>query len=317
MSAEHGKSIRDALPVTGLLLLCFLWSLESLRSDLLPAQFATGLPPFEREAMHLGSLAIVGWLMAGVVRAAWPRGRQIWDSMLIGLGLFVVPSLLAEAARNQIPDLTRVALYSLAPVFAVAFEPYLGRLTESQSKGGLLAALGCVIGTLGIFPLIIPRTWEGAAGFLAMILAVACVSATNCWAVRFVCDMPPKSGAAIASIACATAAALLAGVSAYSERPMWTHDLVGPEVAWTTAVELPALVLLFWLMRRMSAVRMTTRFVVAPLIVNVVGLIVLRPSLRIRAGLSILLIAISAGWLLASHEDEKEPDALPLDLKQS
>jgi hypothetical protein len=70
-------------------------------------------------------------------------------------------------------------------------------------------------------------------------------------------------------------------------------------------------------MRRMSAVRMTTRFVVAPLIVNVVGLIVLRPSLRIRAGLSILLIAISAGWLLASHEDEKEPDALPLDLKQS
>ena len=52
---------------------------------------------------------------------------------------------------------------------------------------------------------------------------------------------------------------------------------------WTAAVELPALVLLFWLMRRMSAVRMTTRFVVTPLIVNMVGPIVLRPSMR-RAG---------------------------------
>ena len=79
MSAEHRKAIRDALPVTGLLLLCFLWSLESLRSDLLPAQFAADLPPFEREAMHLGALAGVAWLMAAAQRAPWPRGRQIWD----------------------------------------------------------------------------------------------------------------------------------------------------------------------------------------------------------------------------------------------
>lgn len=317
MSAERGKGIRDALPVIGLLLLCFLWSLESLRSDLLPAQFAAGLPPFEREAMHLSALAVVAWLMAGVQRAPWPRGRQIWDSILIGLGLFVVPALLGEAAKNEIPDLTRVALYSLAPVFAVAFEPYLGRLTESQSKGGLLAALGCVFGTLGVFPLAIPSTWEGAGGFLAIILAVACISATNCWAVRFICETPPQSGAPIASVASAIAAAILAGVSLISEHPVWNNWVVGPEVAWTTAVELPALVLLFWLMRRMSAVRMTTRFVVTPLIVNVVGLIVLRPSMRVRAGLSILLIAVSAGWLLASHEEDKEPDAIPLDLKQS
>ena len=317
MSAEHRKAIRDALPVTGLLLLCFLWSLESLRSDLLPSQFATGLPPFEREAMHLGSLAVVGWLMAGVQRAPWPSGRQIWDSMLIGLGLFVVPALLGEVAKDEIPDLTRVALYSLAPVFAVAFEPYLGRLTESQSKGGLLAALGCVIGTLGVFPLLIPRTWEGAGSFMALILAVACVAATNCWAVRFLCDAPKKSGAAIASIAGATGAAIFAGVSLLIEHPIWGHEVVGPEIAWTTAVQLPALVLLFWLMRRMSAVRMTTRFVVTPLIINVVALIVLRPSMRVRAGLSILLIAISAGWLLSSHEDEKEPDALPLNLKRN
>jgi drug/metabolite transporter (DMT)-like permease len=93
--------------------------------------------------------------------------------------------------------------------------------------------------------------------------------------------------------------------------------LVGPEIAWTTAVELPALLVLFWLMRRMSAVRMTTRFVVAPLIVNIVGFLVLRPSLRFRAGLGILLIAISAGWLLVAREEEEEPDPLPLNLKQS
>jgi drug/metabolite transporter (DMT)-like permease len=317
MKDGHGKGIRDAIPVTGLLLLCFLWSLGSLRSDLLPSQFAAGLPPLEREALHLGALAVVGWLLAGVFHAPWPSGRQIWDSMLLGLGMFVVPALLGEAAKSEIPDLTRVALYSLAPVFAVAFEPYLGRLTESQSKGGLLAALGCVIGTLGVFPLMIPRTWEGAGGFFAIILAVASVAATNCWAVRFISELPAKAGAPAASIAGVTAAVILAGASLIGERPVFSHEMVGPEIAWTTSVELPALLLLFWLMRRMSAVRMTTRFVVTPLIVNVVGLIALRPSMRIRAGLGIALIAISAGWLLASHEEESPADALPLNLNRS
>ncbi len=317
MNEAQSKGIREAIPVTGLLLLCFLWSLGSLRSDLLPTQFAAGLPPLEREALHLGALAIVGWLLAGVFRAPWPRGRQIWDAMLLGLGMFVVPALLGEAAKSEIPDLTRVALYSLAPVFAVAFEPYLGRLTELQSKGGLLAALGCVLGTLGVFPLMIPRTWEGAGSFFAVILAVASVAATNCWAVRFISELPPKSGAPVASIAGASAGIMLAVASFIGERPVWTHELIGPEIAWTTSVELPGFLLLFWLLRRMSAVRMTTRFVVTPLIVNIVGLIVLRPSMRLRAGLGILLIAISAGWLLASHEDDSAPDALPLNLHQS
>ena len=303
--------------MTGLLLLCFLWSLGSLRSDLLPTQFAAGLPPLEREAIHLAALAVVGWLLAGVFHAPWPRGRQIWDSVLVGLGMFVVPALLGEAAKNEIPDLTRVALYSLAPVFAVAFEPYLGRLTESQSKGSLLAALGCVIGTLAVFPLMIPRTWEGAGSFFAIILAVASVAATNCWAVRFMWELPLKSGAPVASIAGASAGAMLVAASFIGEKPVWSHAVVGPEVAWTTSVELPALLLLFWLLRRMSAVRMTTRFVVTPLIVNIVGLIVLRPSMRVRAALGILLIAISVGWLLASREEENPPDALPLKLNQS
>ncbi len=317
MKEEQSKGIRDALPVTGLLLLCFLWSLGSLRTDLLPAQFAADLPPLEREALHLVALGVVGWLLAGVFHAKWPSGRQIWDAMLLGVGMFAVPSLMGEVAKSEIPDLTRVALYSLAPVFAVAFEPYLGRLSESQVKGGLLAALGCVIGTLAVFPLMIPRTWEGAAGFFAIILAVASVSATNCWAVRFISELPLRSGAPVASIAGISSAAIVAAASYVGERPVWSHALVGPEIAWTTSVELPAMLLLFWLMRRMSAVRMTTRFVVAPLIVNIVGLIVPRPSMRLRAGLGILLIAISAGWLLVSHEEESTPDGLPLNLHQN
>jgi len=317
MKVENRKGIRDAIPVTGLLLLCFLWSMGSLRTDLMPGVLASDLPPFEREALRMGVLGLFAWLLAASLGAQWPKGRQIWDAVLIGLGLFVVPALLGEASKDEIPDLTRVALYSLTPVFAVAFEPYLGRLTESQTKGGLLAALGCVIGTLGVFPLLIPRTWQGAAGFFAIVLAVACVAATNCLAVRALSEMPPKSGAPMASIAGAVSAVVLGAASLVSEQQNWSHPVLGAEIAWATAVELPEFLLLFWLMRRMSAVRMTTRFVVTPLIVNVVGFFVLRPSMRIRAGLGILLLAVSAGWLLSAREEESEPTGFPLNLNQN
>jgi hypothetical protein len=215
------------------------------------------------------------------------------------------------------PDLTRVALFSLAPVFAVTFEPYLGRMTESQSKGGLLAALGCIIGTVGVFPLEIPRNFPAAGAFFGTILSVACIAAANCWAVRCVSNLPRGSGAAIAAIAGFAAAAVLAIASAAGERGAWGRTAIGPELAWSAVIELPALLLLFWLLRRMSAVRMTTRFVVAPLIVNIVGLIALRPTVTLRSGLGLLLIGISAGWLLTAHEDQGEAIPLPLKLNRS
>jgi drug/metabolite transporter (DMT)-like permease len=315
MSALHRKWTKDAGPVAALLLLCFLWSVDSLRSDFAPGAMA-GMPPFSREGLHLSVFALVAAALALLRRAAWPKGRQVWDSVLIGLGLFVPPALLSVFPDDTMPDLTRVVLFSLAPVFAVVFEPYLGRLAEPQSKWGLMAALGCVIGTLGVFPLYIPRNLPSAAAFFGVIVAVACIAAANCWAVRCVSSLPRGSGTTVAAIAAFAAAAVLIVAGALGERRAWRLPSLAPELVWSAVIELPALLLLFWLMRRMSAVRMTTRFVVAPLIVNVLGLLALRPMLTLRAGLGLLLTAIGAGWLLSAREDDGELSPLPLKLNQ-
>ena len=102
-----------------LLLLCFLWSLGSLRSDLLPARFAAGSSPLERQALtwrHLLSLLALQAVVACTV-AAWDGNLGLRS--ILGLGLFVVPALLVESARAKFPISTRVALFSLVPVFAV------------------------------------------------------------------------------------------------------------------------------------------------------------------------------------------------------
>ena len=113
---------------------------------------------------------------------------------------------------------------------------------------------------------------------------------------------------AIMSGAAAVGFALTSG---FAEHPVWSWMVFSGELKCWAAIEWPALLLLFWLMRRMSAVQMTTRFLLAPLITNLIGLVLLRPTVSFRAGLGLVLIAGGAGWLLFSEESESERDSLP------
>ena len=301
--------------VAALLLLCLLWSLGSLRGDLIPS---TGLDQglrsgLVRQAIPFAMLAIGAALFAAARREVWPRGREFVACALIGLSLFVAPTVMVYLARIWISDLTRVALFSIVPVFAVIFEPYIATGLEVRVKGGLAAALVAVVGTLFVFPLDLPQSVAAAIAFCGVLLAAACVSAANCWAVR-VANRPDTCIAPFAAIAGVAAALGIVAFGAMLRDAAFGGRAMGMEIAWSAAVELPALVLLFWLMRRMTATRMTTRFLLAPLIANLIGLIFLRPAVNVREGLGLLLIALGAGWLLFGREGEPDADGSSLHL---
>ena len=299
-----------------LILLCFLWSLGSLRSDLLRNLTLHPLPPMEKQAVPFALLAVTAALFALIRRTDWPGGRRLLPPILVGLGLFVAPAVLVSLSRAWVPELMRVALFSLAPVFAIVLEPYIGHVAGTQRRGRLPAALAAVVGTLCIFPLEIPRSPAAGVAFGTVILAVACVAAANCQAVRVVIRTPGKPVAPLAAIAGATAAVGLVAASVLMEQPFLTWSALAPELVWSAVIELPGLLLLFWLMRRMSAARMTTRFVLAPLITLLIGLVLLRPSLTLRTWLGMLLIGAGVGWLLLAAEVEPEESALPLNLNR-
>ena len=294
----------------GFLLLCLLWAADSLRADLFsPA--ADALPPLERQALQFAVPAIAATLTAVLRKAGWPRGRQLVQCILASLGLFVVPALLVHFSREWISELTRVALFSLVPVFALIFEPYIGRGSEALSESRLVAALVAMAGTLCVFPVEMPGSIASGGAFCAVIAAAACIGAANSGAVVLAADLPGGSLAAMAAIMCGAGAAGFALASAVTEHAIWSWNVAGPGLVWSAAVEWPSLLLLFWLMHRMSAVQMTTRFLLAPLIANLISLILLRPTVNLRAALGLLLIASGTGWLLFKRESEEEHDSVP------
>jgi drug/metabolite transporter (DMT)-like permease len=315
MIAKRGDNPRFRA-IAGLLILCFLWSVASLRSDLFSGLAPAKLPPIQRQGLPLALLAIAAALFSLMRREQWPKGPRLVASILVGLGLFVAPAISFLIAKEWLGNLTQVALFSITPVFGVVFEPYIGsRDLNPQARGSLLAALAAVVGTLCVIPAGPPNSIETAGGYCVILLAAAAVAAANCVAVNTAIELKRNPLAPMAAIAALTAVAGLGPLSALTEPPLLRLRALGPELAWSAVAELPELLLLFWLMRRMSAVRMTTRFILTPLLASLIGLVLLRPSVGLRAGAGLLLMAAGATWLLLAPKSSA-PGTLPLGLQK-
>jgi len=303
----------NIVPAGALMLLCLLWAVASLRSDLLPGSLPqSDSSPLVNQASILAVFAIVAAATAFLRKANWPRGRSLLGAALIGVGLLALPAFLVELAKGLVDNSTRVALFSLVPVFAVVLEPYLGSASQTPQRGGLAAALVAVAGTALIFPLDLPRASASAAAFGGVMIAVASVAAANCTAVKIAQSQTTLSLFGFASIAAGSAAILLTIAGLSIEPHAWPVAHIN---AWAIP-DLLALVLLFWLLRRMSAVRMTTRFLIAPLMANLIALTFLRPGVQFRAWLGLLLIALGSGWLLLPPAGEPEQAGSPLSIHQ-
>ena len=292
------------------MLLCLLWAVASLRSDLLPGSIPeANSSPLLNQASILALFAIIAAATAFVRKANWPRGRSLLGAVLIGVGLLALPALLRQFAKGHVDDSTRVALFSLVPVFAVVLEPYLGSASQSPQRGGLAAALVAVAGTVLIFPLDLPRTPASRPRILRHHRRGRLCRRRQLHRSKdrtepnelYPCPVSPRSPPDQPQ-SCSPLPACRIGPRAWS---------VAHIDAWVIP-DLLALALLFWLLRRMSAVRMTTRFLIAPLMANLIALAFLRPGVQPRAWLGLLLIALASGWLLFAPEDEPEKTGSPL-----
>ena len=266
-------------PVTGLMGLCLLWAAGLLRADLLPATGAgLRVAPQTLEALLLGLFAILAGGAGLARRARWPRGRALGAAAGAGVGIFVVPAVLTTLSKGVIDDATRVALFAL-------------------------------VGTLLVCPVEIPQTAVAGLGFCGMVVAAAAVAAGNCVGVAR-CREGEVSWLGFGAAAAGVAAVLTAAAGLAAGRV----DANAVRLDAWVAADLTALVLLFWLMPRMSAVRMSTRFVIAPLLANLIGLAFLRPGVQWRGWLGLALIAAGSGWLLLAPEVRPEESTLKLDL---
>ena len=309
-------------PIAGLLLLSLLWALESLRSDLFPHSFASAAPSHEtslgNETATFLLLAIAAVLFSAIRGARWPRGRHLLSAIAVGLGLFAIPAVLVSLATAWVSATTRVAIFSLVPVFAVVLSPHLGPHVDADAEPstmpGLIGALAAVAGTLCIFPLQLPNSIPSTAAIAALLFAALSLAAANCHAVHLARTAQTGSLAPLAAIASSSAATALVAASLLIEPTSRSLSAFLPQPLWPALLPLPALLILFWLMPRMTATRMTTRFVLAPFMAVAIGIALEQPSVGLRIWIGLLLVAAGAGWLLFAPAEMPDADSLSINL---
>jgi drug/metabolite transporter (DMT)-like permease len=217
--------------------------------------------------------------------------------------------MFAAAAQGRVSQLERVAIFSLTPVFAIVLEPHLGNARQPAASS-LVAALAAVAGALCIFPLDLPGTPAAAIAVLAMVLAAACAATGNCLAVRIASSSAAGSLALGAALASGSAAFVFAVASVITEHAQWQFMPKTVPLAWMFFIDLPALMLLFWLLRHMSAARMTMRFILAPLLTILAGIALEQPAITTRMILGIVLMTAGALWLLLAPVEDIERSAI-------
>src|SRR5215469_2634794 len=290
----------------GLLLLSALWAIASLRTDLLPHFGADTLSPAQGQAVLFSVFAAVAASIAVARRIEFPRGRRAWACAGIGLGLFVVPAALAAYAQDWVSTLDRVAVFSLTPVFAVVLEPYLQGSEPRQGK----AALAAVAGILCLLRLDIPGSFRAGVALCMLLAAAFGIAATNCFAVRLALNLAGHSSLPMAAQAGAVSAACFAVAVAFGPRTEWHWSAMPFQLLGLVVIDLPALFLLFWLMRRLAASRITARFLFGPLFTILAGIALEPTSLPVRAWLGIALLAGGAGWLAFAPAEKGEVEEL-------
>jgi EamA domain-containing membrane protein RarD len=162
-----------------------------------------------------------------------------------------------------------------------------------------------------------PQSPQATLAFASILLAVASISAANCLAeatAGHAKSQPPAAFATTTAIAAITAAISFVLLSALFEQVPWTAVLQQvrtsgvipylPSLLWSALIELPALVLFFWLVPRLSAIRLSTRYLLAPLLSILVGTALLRAQQQIqpRTWIGLALMAVSVAWLLSAPE---------------
>lgn len=292
-----------------LLLLSLLWALDGLGPDLLPGLRHAPIPAMERQAITYALMGILAALYGGTQRARLPARRTAVSWAGIGLLLFAAPALMAAFSQGWVSQLEKVAIFSLVPVFAVVLEPHIGN-SPQRSNGGLIASLAAVAGALCIFPLDLPGTPGAAVAVLAVVLAAAFAASGNCAAVHLADSNSSGTMAFCAACACGTAALVFAVASLCTEhqqRPLLPN---ATQLAWLVIIDLPALMLLFWLLRKMSAVRMTTRFILAPLLTILAGIALEQPAITTRMILGVALMAAGVVWLIFAPDEVNDRGAI-------
>jgi hypothetical protein len=266
-------------------------------SWVIPRGTTDELPPLEQQSLIFGVMGIIAFLLAG--RTGWSRSLWLRYVRLgaAAVGLFGVPAVVAEYARSSVPSISRSALFAAVPVvvvLGVAASDTTGR-EEHGARRFLMPALAGWGGLLLLLPLGFSGTVRGWVMLAIVCAAVVVAGLASVWLYRLLRRLAFAESVAVVGI---SNAVFLLVWSAACEEILWRGSSLVSVASISSLVDVVEVLLIIWLLREMSPVRFSARYLVIPLLLVLEGYVVMRPEWTVRMGFGTALLAVGAGALL-------------------
>src|SRR5277367_6134782 len=284
----------------GFAVLCVL----AASSWVIPQNSPSVVPSLEEQGILFSLIGFVALLIS--LRGGWRRQRlsEYWRFVLGSLGFFGVPLVVAEYA-GSVTAITRSALFALAPVVVVIVVA-AGDMSAVEERGARRFLVPALIGAGGLF-LLLPLEISGSLRGRLMVglvgVAVVLVGMTSGWLHRLLGEIRWVEGIALAGL---MNGLFLFVCSAFLEGMVWHWTNFGLLESISLLVDGIEVLLIVWLLREMTPVRFSARYLVIPLLTVLESFVVERPDVTLRIVCGTALLAVGAAALLFWKAGDEE-----------
>ena len=273
------------------------------------APYAPAWPTLLRLSLHDTIVAIIFGAVATGTKARFPKA--VWHLLAFwGAVLFAAPAVVMAGAGGSVSSLTVTMLFALIPaVTTVGVARRQQALKDQEAMPGLLPALTGVSGLALMLPLAWPFTWYGVVW---LFLLTGCMVAAAMAGIRLhdlLRSLPLLWPAVIAAAASAVLA--MVGWAGFQPEPVdWQVRSFALELAWSVVIDAPLTLLLLLILRGISPIGVSTRYLLVPLVTILGGLATLRPTTGWTTWLGLALVS-GGGWLLLQSGGPAAEDSRP------
>lgn len=259
--------------------------------------------PIAQQGCFYGAVGLAAWILS--YRKLWGRlKRREWLCLgLAGVSVLLLglPMVLGEWARDGISDISRAALFALVPFVVVAVA--MMRELETGVRRFFAPALAGFGGALLLLPFSFPASVRGQTMFGVLLLAIVLVGFASESIYRLLLGFGMMEALAVVCLSNAAflAACHFAGLP-FAESWNGASSLISIHSLYS----LVELLLLVWLLREMSPVRLAARYLVVPLFTVLEGFAFLRPAPTVRMGAGLVLLVGGAAYLLFSRGGDSD-----------
>lgn len=280
--------------------LCLLsgsgWLVAEWQPETLP-----GLLPV---ALRSGLLAILFWVLDRRRHSSspWVPAGTLASLFAWFVLMAALPTVMIVHAGEHLSPLTETLVFALTPVLVVFFvaQRAAGFGVQESPLRLLAPALAGLAGAALLLPFHLPSSGAGQAWLLALLVTAA----ASAWAAvqlhRQLAGVPVLRAAAIFS----ASIVLLAAPLSFGQTPHAASALK-IEVLHALLFDGPVTLLTIWLLRELSLIAFSSRYLLGIAVTIVEGYLLLRPETSWTTGLGLLLLLSSGAWLLVAGSGEE------------